>query len=62
MGATLGVTLIAGCTARQPEVPAALAAAEQQTASTAGRAEQAAQRVEVATLKLEEQFSQRLRK
>ena len=62
VGVTLGVTLVAGCAARQPESPAGLAAAEQQTANAASRAEQAAQRVEAATRKMEGQFSKRLRK
>ena len=53
VGITLGVTLVAGCAARQPESPAGLAAAEQQTASAASRAEQAAQRAEAAATKAE---------
>jgi hypothetical protein len=53
VGVTLGVTLVAGCAARQPESPPGLATAEQQTASAASRAEQAAQRAEAAASKAE---------
>ena len=53
MGMTLGVILIAGCAARQPESPPGLATAEQQTASAASRAEQAAQRAEAAASRAE---------
>jgi len=52
-GMALGMTLVAGCAARQPESPAGLAAAEQQTASAASRAEQAAQRAEAAASRAE---------
>lgn len=53
VGMTLGVTLVAGCAARQPESPPGLATAEQQTASAANRAEQAAQRAEATAARAE---------
>lgn len=53
VGITLGVTLVAGCAAQPPESPAGLAAAEQQTANAASRAEQAAQRAEAAASRAE---------
>ena len=53
VGMTLGVTLAAGCAARQPESPAGLATAEQQATSAASRAEQAAQRAEAAASRAE---------
>jgi hypothetical protein len=62
VGMTLGVTLVTGCAARQPESPPGLATAEQQTASAASRAEQAAQRAEATAATLEGQFARRLRK
>lgn len=53
VGMTLSAALAVGCAARQPESPAGLAAAEQQTASAASRAEQAALRAETAAIKAE---------
>ena len=53
VGVTLSAALVVGCAAKQPESPAGLVAAEQQTASAASRAEQAAQRAEAAAIKAE---------
>jgi hypothetical protein len=39
VGVIRGVTLVAGCAVRQPEAPAGLAAAEQQSANAANRTE-----------------------
>lgn len=66
VGITLGVTLVAGCAARQPESPPGFTTAEQQTAGAANRAEQAAQRAEAAATRAEaaagrtEQVAQRV--
>jgi hypothetical protein len=62
VGVARGVTVVAGCAAREPEAPAGLATAEQQRASAASRAEQAVQRVEAAPLTMEGQWSKRRRK
>lgn len=51
VGTILGVTVFAGCAARQGESPTEYNTAAQQAASAASRADQAAQRAEVAAAK-----------
>ncbi|MGE0679896.1 MAG: hypothetical protein AB7P69_03155 [Candidatus Binatia bacterium] len=53
VGALFGVTVLAGCAAKQAESPTGYEAAARQAASAASRADQAAQRAETAAAKAE---------